>query len=155
MDTIPVTREGYEKLKADIRGLEADRPRVLQAIKEAREKGDLSENAEYHAAREELGMIEAKLDQLRSKLSRAQIVDMSRAPEGTVAFGSSVRVYNKLFEEEETYHLVGEGEADPRNNRILTTSPIGQALLTCKVGDEVEAEVPGGLMKLKVLEITR
>ena len=155
MDTVPVTREGYVKLKNEIRELEAERPRILMAIKEAREKGDLKENAEYHAAREEQGMLEAKLDQVRSKLSRAQVVNMSQAPEGTAAFGCSVRVYNEMFEEEETYELVGEGEADPRNNRILTTSPIGRALLTQKVGDEVEAEVPGGLMRMKILEIIR
>ena len=154
MDTVPVTPEGYEKLKKEIRDLEAERPRILKAIKEARDKGDLKENAEYHAAREEQGMLEAKLDQVRSKFSRAQVVNMSQAPKGTAAFGSSVRVYNEMFEEEETYVLVGEGEADPRNNRILTTSPIGQALLTQKVGDEVEADVPGGVMRMKILEIT-
>ena len=155
MDTVPVTREGFEKLKADVSELEARRPGILQTIKEAREKGDLSENAEYHAAREELAMVEAKLDQVRGKIARADIVNMSRAPKGVVTFGSAVRVYNETFEEEETYHLVGEGEADPRNNRILTTSPIGQALLTQKVGGEVEVPVPNGTMKLKILEITR
>ena len=155
MDRIPMTRDGHDNLKAEVQKLEVDKTRVLKAVKEARDKGDLSENAEYHAAREELGMIEGKLDQVRSKLALADIIDMSKAPTGTVVIGSKVRVFNDMFDEEESYELVGEGEADPRNNKILTTSPIGQALIGLKVGEEGEAKVPGGLMGMKVLEISR
>lgn len=149
-----MTREGYDNLKTELLTLEARRPDILRAIKEAREKGDLSENAEYHAAREDLGMVEAKIEQIRGKLALAEIIEGKRAPKGVVVFGSAVRVFNKTFDEEEQYHLVGEGEADPRNNRILTTSPVGQALLSRKVGDEVEVPIPQGTMKLKILEIT-
>jgi transcription elongation factor GreA len=148
-----MTREGYEKVKSEMLRLEGEKPRILTNIKEAREKGDLSENAEYHAAREELGMLEAKVDQLRSKLAMADIIDASKIDNSRVTIGTRVRVMNLMFDEEEIYELVGEGEADPRNNRILTTSPIGQALIGKTVGEEGEANVPAGLMRMKVLEI--
>jgi transcription elongation factor GreA len=153
MQRVPMTREGYEKVKAEMEKLEAEKPRILTAIKEAREKGDLSENAEYHAAREELGMLEAKVDQLKTKLALADIVDPSKISNGSVTIGTKVRVFNQMFDEEETYELVGEGEANPRQNRILTTSPIGQALIGKKVGEEGEAKVPAGLMKMRILDI--
>ena len=153
MQRVPMTKEGRGIIMAEVKRLEAEKPRILTSIREAREKGDLSENAEYHAAREELGMLEAKLDQLCGKLALAEIVDTSQAPVGTVVMSSRVRVFNSMFDEEETYELVGEGEADPRNNKILTTSPIGQALIGLKVGGEGQAQVPAGLMKLRVLEI--
>ncbi|MCW8128743.1 MAG: transcription elongation factor GreA [Planctomycetota bacterium] len=149
----PMTQEGLEKLKAELAELEARRPVILLAIKEAREKGDLSENAEYHAAREELAMTEEKITDLRYKISQAVIVDKTKIGGDAIVFGATVKLLDMATKDEEEYTLVGEGEADPLANRILTTSPMGQALLTHKVGDVVEVPVPKGKLKFKVLEI--
>lgn len=149
----PMTQEGLEKLKAELAELEDRRPKILLAIKEAREKGDLSENAEYHAAREELAMTEEKIADLRYKISQAVIVDKAKIGGDAIVFGATVKLLDMATKDEEEYTLVGEGEADPLANRILTTSPMGQALLTHKVGDLVEVPVPKGKLKFKVLEI--
>jgi transcription elongation factor GreA len=150
---VPMTREGLENLKAELAELEANRPKLLIAVREAREKGDLSENAEYHAAREEVSVIEARIAQLKSKIGNASIVDTSKIGGETVVFGATVKLRSLDDREEEEFTLVGEGEADPFANRILTTSPMGQALLTRKVGDEVEVPAPKGKLRFKVLEI--
>lgn len=149
----PMTQEGLDKLKAELLELETRRPKILTAIKEAREKGDLSENAEYHAAREDLAMTEEKIADLRYKISQATIVDKSKIGGNAIVFGATVKLLDMGSKDEEEYTLVGEGEADPLANRILTTSPMGQALLTHKVGDVVEVPVPKGKLKFKVLEI--
>lgn len=153
MPMVPMTREGLENLKAELAELEANRPKLLIAVREAREKGDLSENAEYHAAREEVSVIEARIAQLKSKIGNASIVDTSKIGGETVVFGATVKLRSLDDREEEEFTLVGEGEADPFANRILTTSPMGQALLTRKVGDEVEVPAPKGKLRFKVLEI--
>lgn len=149
----PMTQEGLDKLKSELADLEERRPKILLAIKEAREKGDLSENAEYHAAREELAMTEEKISDLRYKISQAVIVDKSKIGGNAIVFGATVKLLDMATKDEEEYTLVGEGEADPLANRILTTSPMGQALLTHVVGDVVEVPVPKGKLKFKVLEI--
>jgi len=149
----PMTQEGLDKLKSELAELEERRPKILLAIKEAREKGDLSENAEYHAAREELAMTEEKISDLRYKISQAVIVDKSKIGGNAIVFGATVKLLDMATKDEEEYTLVGEGEADPLANRILTTSPMGQALLTHVVGDVVEVPVPKGKLKFKVLEI--
>ena len=153
MSTVPVTREGLEKLKAEQASLEAKRARLLSSVRDAREKGDLSENAEYHAAREELAIAENRLAQVRLSISRAVVVDTVRSDGDAVVFGATVKLANLDDGEQEEFTLVGEGEADPFNNRILTTSPVGKALLTRKVGEEVEVPVPKGKLRYKVLEI--
>ncbi|HYG76734.1 MAG TPA: transcription elongation factor GreA [Planctomycetota bacterium] len=153
MNTVPMTKEGLDKLNAEVAELEERRPKVLQQIKEAREKGDLSENAEYHAAREDLSMLEGRIRELKDKVSRAVIVDKTKIGGDTVVFGATVKLLSLSDNEEEEYTLVGEGENDPLNGRILTTSPMGQALLTKKVGDKVEVPTPKGALKFKVLEI--
>jgi transcription elongation factor GreA len=150
---VPMTQEGLEKLKAELAELEGRRPRLLIAVREAREKGDLSENAEYHAAREELSVTEGRILQLRSTINDASIVDKSRIGGESIVFGATVKLQNLDDREEEEFTLVGEGEADPFANRILTTSPMGQALLTKKVGDEVEVPAPKGKLHFKVLQI--
>ena len=152
---VPITKEGLEKLKAEFTELENLRPKLLTAVKEAREKGDLRENAEYHAAREDLAMMEGRILELKGKIGNAEVIDASKmaADRSTVVFGSTVKVLNMTDKEEEEFTLVGEGEADPFANRILTTSPMGRSLLTKKVGDIVEVPVPKGTMKVKVLEI--
>ena len=153
MDTVPMTREGLDKIVAEVTELEERRPKVLLQIKEAREKGDLSENAEYHAAREDLSMLEGRIREMKDKISRAVIVDKSKIGGNTIVFGATVKLLSLADNEEEEYTLVGEGENDPLAGKILTTSPMGQALLTKKVGDKVEVPTPKGALKFKVLEI--
>ena len=154
MDTVPMTSEGLGKLQGELLQLEAQRPKLLNAIKEAREKGDLSENAEYHAAREDLAMLEGRIRETKDKVSRAVIVDKDKIGGDSIVFGATVKLLSLADNEEEEYTLVGEGENDPLNGRILTTSPMGQALLTKKVGDRVEVQTPKGSLKFKVLQIS-
>ena len=153
MDTVPMTQEGLDKLTADVKELEERRPKVLLQIKEAREKGDLSENAEYHAAREDLSMLEGRIRELKDKISRAVVVDKNKIGGDNIVFGATVKLLSLADNEEEEYTLVGEGENDPLNGKILTTSPMGQALLTKKVGDKVEVPTPKGALKFKILSI--
>jgi transcription elongation factor GreA len=150
-----MSREGHARLQEELAALEAKGPALREAIRHAREQGDLSENAAYHAAREELAKLEAKICQIQGQLAGAEIIDGRKkaAVAGTVVFGSSVKVTDLDSGREETYHLVGPGEVDVLENRILTTSPIGQALIAKAVGDEVEVQVPRGTMRLRVEEI--
>ena len=150
---VPVTQEGLSKLKADLAELEERRPQLLVEIREAREKGDLSENAEYHAAREEMSITETRIRELKSKIGNASVVDASKMSGDAIVFGATVKLKNLDDGEEEEFTLVGEGEADPFENRILTTSPMGQALLTHKVDDEVEVPAPKGKLRFKVMDI--
>jgi transcription elongation factor GreA len=153
-DLVPVTRAGYDKLKAELENLEhVEMPKVALRIAEARSEGDLSENAEYHGARETQGMLQAKINLLRDKLSRAQIIDTSKLPKDVVVFGATVVVKDLDFDDEETFILVGAGEEDYDAGKILVTSPLAQGLLQKKVGDRVEIAVPAGTMKFEILEI--
>jgi transcription elongation factor GreA len=127
---------------------------VAKRIATAREMGDLSENAEYHAAREDQGMLQARIDALKDKLARANIVDRANLPSDTVVFGATVRVKDLDANEEETYILVGPGEEDYDQNKILTTSPIGQGLLGKKINEIAEIKVPRGTMHYQVLKIS-
>src|SRR6201991_583308 len=155
MDRIPMTREGYEKLKADLDRMQTvEMPEVTRRIAAARELGDLSENAEYHAAREDQGILQARINELSDRLSRAAIVDTSSLPKDTIAFGSKVKVLDLDIDEEETFELVGPGQENPDKGRILTTSPIGQGLIGRKKGETVEIQVPSGKIRFKVLEIS-
>src|SRR5437763_9761730 len=154
IERIPITREGYEKLKAELDRMQhAEMIEVTKRIATARAMGDLSENAEYHAAREDQGMLQARIDALKDKLARAQIVDRSNLPDDTVVFGTRVRIKDLDSGEEEVYELVGPGQEDYDNNKILTTSPRGQGLLGKKVGDTAIIKVPRGSLHYKVLEI--
>ena len=153
-ERIPMTREGYEKLKADLDRMQhVEMLEVAKRIAAARELGDLSENAEYHAAREDQGMLNARIDALKDKLARADLVDRSKLPAGTVVFGARVRIKDVDSGEEEVYELVGPGQEDYDNNKILTTSPRGQGLLGKKVGDIAEIRVPRGSLRYEILEI--
>jgi transcription elongation factor GreA len=153
-DRIPMTREGFEKLKAELAHLnDVKMLEVTKRVAAARDLGDLSENAEYHAAREEQGLLQAQIDVLRGKLARALLVDPNQLPKDEVAFGSRVKVVDLDVDEEETFELVGPGQDDPDRNRILTTSPIGQGLLGKKMGDVAEIQVPRGVLRFKVVEI--
>jgi transcription elongation factor GreA len=156
MERQPITREGYEKLVAEIRHLEQEvMPRIAQAIAEARAEGDLRENAEYHGQREEQGRVQAKINQLKTKLSACYIVDKAGMPKGVVTFGSTVTVKDLDLGELEKYEFVGPGEEDYDGPvmKILTTSPIAKALMGKKVGDVVEVTIPRGTMRLEVAEI--
>jgi transcription elongation factor GreA len=154
-ERIPISREGYEKLRADLDRMQnGEMIEVAKRIATAREMGDLSENAEYHAAREDQGMLQARIDALKDKLARANIVDRANLPSDTVVFGATVRVKDLDANEEETYILVGPGEEDYDQNKILTTSPIGQGLLGKKINEIAEIKVPRGTMHYQVLKIS-
>jgi len=154
-DLIPMTRAGFEKIKAEMEHMEqVEMPAIAKRIAEARSEGDLSENAEYHGARESQGMLQAKINDVSDRLARATIVDMTTLPKDTVAFGSKVKVMDLDLDEEETYELVGPGQENPDKGRILTGSPIGQGLLGRKKGDKVEIAVPRGTIRFKILEIS-
>jgi transcription elongation factor GreA len=154
-ERIPMTREGYEKLKADLDRMQnVEMLEVTKRVAAARAFGDLSENAEYHAAREDQGMLQARINLLKEKLAHATIVDKSSLPTDTVVFGVRVRVKDLDLDEEETYQLVGPGEEDIDNNKILTTSPIGQGLIGKKTGEVAEIRVPRGQLRYEILEIS-
>ncbi len=154
-ERVPMTEEGYSKLKADLDRMQnVEMIEVAKRIATAREMGDLSENAEYHAAREDQGMLQARIDALKDKLARAVIVDPNSLPNDLVVFGARVRIQNIDSGEEEVYHLVGPGEEDYDNNKILTTSPRGRGLMGKKVGDTTEITVPRGTLRYRILEIS-
>jgi transcription elongation factor GreA len=154
-DRIPMSRDGYEKKKAELdRMANVDMIEIAKRIATAREMGDLSENAEYHAAREEQGHIQARIDRLKDQLARAYIIDKSTLPTDAVVFGSRVKVKDLDQGDEEEFVLVGPGEEDYNSNRILTTSPIGQGLLGKKVGEVAEIQVPMGTIRFAVMSIS-
>ena len=153
-DRIPLSKEGYVKLVEKLRWMKEDeRPRLEKALGDAREKGDLSENAEYDCAREELWQIDTKIGELEEKLAFSYIVDPTKLPKGQVAFGSRVKVKDKETGDIEEYFLVGEGEADPMKNRISTSSPLAQGMMGGKVGDVLTITTPGGTLVYEVLQI--
>jgi transcription elongation factor GreA len=153
-DLIPMTRAGYAKIKAELDHMEqVEMPAVSQRVADARSEGDLSENAEYHGAKESQGMLQAKINLLRDKLARAAIVDTSKLAKDEVVFGATVVVKDLDFGDEEIFVLVGAGEEDYDQGRILVTSPLAQGLIGKKKGDKVEIPVPKGTMSFEILEI--
>jgi transcription elongation factor GreA len=154
-DRIPMTREGYDKLKTELDRLRNfEMLEVTKRVATAREMGDLSENAEYHAAREDQGILQARINDLSDRVARAVIIDPSSLPKDTVAFGSKVKVMDLDMDEEETFELVGPGQENPDNGRILSTSPIGQGLIGRRKGETVAIPVPRGTIRFKVLDIS-
>jgi transcription elongation factor GreA len=154
-ERIPMSREGYEKLKADLDRMQnAEMIEIAKRIAAARELGDLSENAEYHAAREDQGMLQARINALKDKLSRAYFVDRNNLPSDAAVFGARVQVKDLELGEEETFELVGPGDEDYNNNKILLSSPIGQGLLGKKVGEIAEIQVPMGKLRFEILSIS-
>jgi len=153
-DRIPMTRTGYNKLRADLDQLEnVEMPQILQRVGDARSEGDLTENAEYQGAQESRLMLQARINVLRDKLSRAVLIDPSQGPKDEVAFGSTVVVKDLDFGDQEEFTLVGAGEEDYDTGKILVTSPLAQGLIGKKVGQRVEIEVPQGTLKFEILEI--
>jgi len=153
-DRVPMTREGYEKLKAECERLEhEEKPKIADKIATARAEGDLSENAEYHGQREALGMLQARINALKNKLSRASIIDPNKVPRDKVALGATVRVKDLDLEDEEEFTLVGAGEEDYDAGKYPIVGPIGQGLLGRKIGDQVEIVAPRGVIRFEVLDI--
>ncbi|WP_028485145.1 transcription elongation factor GreA [Hydrogenovibrio halophilus] len=155
MQRHPMTKDGADKLKQELEKLKKeDRPTVTQAIAEAREHGDLKENAEYHAAREQQGLIEARIKQVESILGSVQIIDVTKlTPNGKVVFGSTVTVLNVDNDQEVTYKIVGEEEADLDHNKISVNSPIARALIGKEEGDEIVVKAPSGNIDYEIVEI--
>ncbi|MBR5443856.1 MAG: transcription elongation factor GreA [Paludibacteraceae bacterium] len=155
MATTYMTVEGLQKLKEELQYLETvERPRVIAAIAEAREKGDLSENAEYDAAKEEQGILESKIAMIKGKIVDARIIDETDINTDEVQILTKVRVLNLKTNQEKVYQLVTEGEANILEGKIATTTPIAKGLLGKKVGDTAEVVVPAGKMQFKILEIS-
>ena len=153
-ERIPMTQVGYNKIRAEVERFENEEmPKIEMQIAAARAEGDLSENAEYHGARENQGMLQAKINLLKDKLARADIIDTSNLPRDQVAFSARVVVKDLDFDDEETFVLVGAGEEDYDEGRILVTSPLAQGLLGKKLGDKVKIDVPAGTMNFEILEI--
>ena len=153
-DRMPMTRIGYDKIKAEIYELENEQmPLIEKRIGTARAEGDLSENAEYHGARESQGLLQAKINMLKDKIARADIIDISTLPKDQVVFGVTVKVKDLDFGDTEEFTLVGAGEEDYDAGKILVTSPLAQGLIGKKIGDKVAIEVPAGTNRFQVLDI--
>ncbi|MFZ6016043.1 MAG: transcription elongation factor GreA [Nitrospirota bacterium] len=154
MQRIPITPEGYQKLQEELeRLLKVDRPKNIKDIADARSHGDLSENAEYHAAKERQSFIEGRIQELKTKLAIAYVIDPAKISHDRAAFGAKVKVLDLETGEEKTFILVGPGEADARNGKISISSPVGKALLNKGIGDIVTIKAPAKTMEYEVLEI--
>lgn len=154
MNRHPITRQGYESIKQELDNLrKVELPRNVLAIAEARAHGDISENAEFHAAKERQSIIASKMKELESKLAQAQVIDPLPQPDGRVVFGAKVTVYDPNVKQENCYQLVGQWESDPNRGRISLTSPLGQALIGKEEGDEVRFKAPGGARLLEIVEV--
>jgi len=150
------TPEGFQRLKAELEQLETvERPRVTQEIADARDKGDLSENAEYHAAKEEQSLLELKIAKLKQVFAGARIIDESQLDASKVLVLSKVKIKNVANKMEFTYTLVADSESDIKQGKLSVNSPIGKGLLGKKVGDIAEIQVPNGIMKFEIIEVTR
>ena len=143
MEKVPMLAEGYERLTADLKVLRAERPKIVDAIEEARAHGDLSENAEYHAAKERQGQVEAQIADIEDKVSRAQILDPTTLSGDKIVFGTTVTLLDEN-DKPVKYQIVGQTEADANQGRISYNSPLGRALIGKSVGDEIEVTVPSG-----------
>ena len=154
MQKFPMTVEGHAALQTELKHLKSvERPEIINAISVAREHGDLSENAEYHAAKEKQGFIEGRIQELESKLALAQVIDVTTMSGDTVKFGATVKVVNEDTDEESTYQIVGEDEADVKMGKISITSPLSRAMISKEVGDSVEVIAPGGTKAYEILEV--
>lgn len=152
--SVPMTKESFETLQDELKRLiREERPRVIQDIAEARGHGDLSENAEYDAAKHRQGFIEGRIQELKDKLARAYVVDLSNLKPDKVVFGATVTLYDTATEEEVTYRIVGEDEADIKTGKLSCTSPVGKALIGHKLDDTVRAKVPSGIKEYEIIEI--
>jgi transcription elongation factor GreA len=155
MEKFPITVAGHSKLFEEFQRLQqVERPRIIQAIAEARGHGDLSENAEYHAAKEAQSLNEGRIAELEDKLQRAEVIDVSKLSGNTVKFGATVTLVDEDTDEEKILQIVGETEADVKSGRISITSPTARALIGKKKGDTVEVNTPGGGKSYEILKVT-
>jgi len=154
MDKIPFTKDGLDKVKTRLERLvNVDRRNNIRAIEEARGHGDISENAEYHAAKERQAFLEGKINELKSVIGQSEVIDPGEGPFDRMAFGRTAVLYNLGTEEEVTYQLVGPYESDPESGKISVTSPLGQALIGREKGDEVRVKTPRGIQEFEILEV--
>src|SRR6202020_2114785 len=154
MDKFPITIAGHAALEAEFMRLQqVERPRIIEAIAEARSHGDLSENAEYHSAKEAQSHNEGRIAELEDKLQRAEVIDVSKLSGSTVKFGATVTLVDEDTEAKKVFQIVGESEADVKSGRVSITSPTARALIGKKVGDSVEVNTPGGGKSYEILEI--
>ena len=153
MDKIPLTKSGFDKLNEELRQLKStERPNIIKAISEAREHGDLSENAEYHAAKEKQSFIEGRVKELESIISLAEVINVSKLA-GPIKFGATVELIDEETEERQVYQIVGEYEADIENNLLNLRSPLAKALIAKEEGDSVEVNTPGGRRSFEIIRI--
>lgn len=154
MDKIPLTKPGFSALEAELKTLKSqDRPAIIQAIAEAREHGDLSENAEYHAAKERQGFIETRIKELEGIIGLADVIDVARLS-GTIKFGATVTLVDEDTDEEKTYQIVGEPEANIQQGKLNIKAPLARALIGKEEGDSVEVNTPGGQKSYEVVSIS-
>jgi transcription elongation factor GreA len=154
MNKIPMTADGYGRLEEELKTLKSiERPAIIRAIAEAREHGDLSENAEYHAARERQSFIEGRVLELEDKISRAEIIDVSKLSGKVIKFGATVTLIDEDTDEKSAYQIVGEDEADIKSKRLAITAPLARALVGKKVGDQVEVTTPGGSKSYEIAKV--
>ena len=155
MDKVPMTAEGHSAMMDEVKHLKTvERPRIIKAIEEARSHGDLSENAEYHAAKEQQGWTEARVAELEDKLSRAEIIDISKLSGDTVMFGAKVTLIDEETDEKTAYQIVGEFEADVKKGKISVSSPIARAIIGKRKGDSVEVNTPGGGKSYEIAKVS-
>jgi transcription elongation factor GreA len=154
MNKVPMTAGGFEALKQELRWRQQEeRPRIIEAISEARSHGDLSENAEYHAAKEAQSLNEGRIGELEDLVARAEVIDVSKLSGGTVKFGATVMLVDDDTEEKKTYQIVGDQEADVKSGRISISSPIARALIGKGVGDAIEVNAPGGARGYEIIDV--
>jgi len=154
MEKMPITKEGLEKLKEELAHLEKEeKPKNIRAISEARSHGDISENAEYHAAKERQSFLAGKINELKSAIGQAEVIDIDEGPTDRVVFGRTVLLYDLQTDEEVSYQLVGHYESAPENGKISIQSPLGRGLIGMTVGDEVKIRIPRGEQEFEILEI--
>ncbi len=154
MNKVPMTNEGFQALREELRWRQQEeRPRIIEAIAEARSHGDLSENAEYHAAKEQQSLNEGRVGELEDLVARAEVIDISKLSGDKIKFGATVALVDEDTEEEKTYKIVGDQEADVKAGRISISSPIARALIGKEVGDSIEVNAPGGARGYEIVEV--
>ena len=154
MENVPMTKAGFEQLKEELRWRQQDeRPRIIEAIAEARAHGDLSENAEYHAAKEAQSLNEGRINEVEDYIARSNVIDISKLSGDKIVFGATVTLIDEETEEERVYQIVGDQEADVKKGRISISSPIARALIGKSIGDTIEVNAPGGARSYEIINL--
>lgn len=152
--SVPMTQQGYQRLQEELRRLKGvERPRIIKEVEEAREHGDISENAEFHAAREKQSLLGAQIRAIEDKIARAEVIDVSKLSGDRVVFGATVTLVDGDTGERVSYQIVGDHEAEPKNGKISISSPIARSLISKSVGDEVQARTPAGMRRFEILRL--